>query len=401
MLVVIYGVLFARAMGAEDYGRYGLLISVVTIATLPIVSGLPNLIIKETANYYSTKRYGYVDGLNRWSLGLTAICTLFVAMVALILFCLGYFNSIVFGVILSGLLIVPFKGYLTIQSAFINGIGKPELAQLPLHLFPAILINLIAWTYIYYNRTLTSDIAVYITLSSLLISVILAEIIKRKSFIETTGNYAMESKKWIAMLGPFSLVSVVGTLNNEVATIFLGIFDSPSHVAQFKVSNQAMYFVVMVLASINAVIAPKIASTFSRGSMLELQGIVTSSVRISSIIGVFIIVFLILFRVIIIDVLFGSEYDEAKIIIPILCIGQLVNVVMGSVNLILNMTGNERRAIRIIIFSLFINVFLMCALIPLYSAIGAAVAATISMVFWNILMARDIYKKIRIKTWLR
>lgn len=85
----------------------------------------------------------------------------------------------------------------------------------------------------------------------------------------------------------------------------------------------------------------------------------------------------------------------------ILCVGQLVNVLMGSVGAVLYMTGNENSALKILTFSLVVSISLMIILIPEYGEKGAAFAISISMVVWNVLMAYNVKKITNLKTWLQ
>ena len=84
----------------------------------------------------------------------------------------------------------------------------------------------------------------------------------------------------------------------------------------------------------------------------------------------------------------------------ILCVGQSVNVLMGSVGLVLNMTGNEKKALKALFISLIVNVMLLILLTPVYKDLGAAIYVSISVALWNVLMAIEAYKLTGLKTWL-
>lgn len=40
-LTVIAGIVFARALGPEAFGRYSFVLSIITVAMLPVIAGLP------------------------------------------------------------------------------------------------------------------------------------------------------------------------------------------------------------------------------------------------------------------------------------------------------------------------------------------------------------------------
>ncbi len=64
------------------------------------------------------------------------------------------------------------------------------------------------------------------------------------------------------------------------------------------------------------------------------------------------------------------------------------------------MTGNEKRSLKALLATLLINVLLLFILVPIYQAIGAALAVSMSLVLWNIWMSIDVYKITKLKTWL-
>jgi O-antigen/teichoic acid export membrane protein len=155
------------------------------------------------------------------------------------------------------------------------------------------------------------------------------------------------------------------------------------------------------LTAINAVIMPDIARSYKESDINVTQSLLKKSVRISVIVSLPIIFILYFFGELLILTLFGREYLESYSILVILCIGQVVNVFMGSVGAVLYMTNNENSALKILLLSLIINILLLVILIPLYGAKGAACGISISMVVWNILMAYNVKKLTNLRTWLQ
>jgi O-antigen/teichoic acid export membrane protein len=74
---------------------------------------------------------------------------------------------------------------------------------------------------------------------------------------------------------------------------------------------------------------------------------------------------------------------------------------MGSVGLVLHMTNNVKYCLRSLLITLFISVILLIVLIPRYSAIVAAIAVSIGLIIWNVLMAIDVWKLTKLKTWIK
>jgi len=94
---------------------------------------------------------------------------------------------------------------------------------------------------------------------------------------------------------------------------------------------------------------------------------------------------------------YGFEFREAYTPLLILLPGQLLNICCGSVGLILSLTGYQYYTAIIFAASSFVNISLNFLLIPAYGMIGAAISTTISVCFWNILMAFYVIRKLKIQ----
>jgi O-antigen/teichoic acid export membrane protein len=248
--------------------------------------------------------------------------------------------------------------------------------------------------FVFNNNELTGGLVIKISIVASLLAFALSawylrKIIKQESQI-AKPKYLI--KQWHVSLTPFTLMVVIGTLNTELATVFLGWLDTTESVAFFKVAMQGMILIALGLNSINSVIMPQVARLYKQGDLKQTQKLLTHSVRLSSFVSLPIILVLIFFGQFAIDLLYGKEYLSAYTLLVILCVGQAVNVLMGSVGVVLNMTHNEKYSLRALLISLFISVLLLLVLIPIYSAIGAAIAVSAGMIIWNLLLAIDVYR---------
>ena len=70
---------------------------------------------------------------------------------------------------------------------------------------------------------------------------------------------------------------------------------------------------------------------------------------------------------------------------------------MGPVGLLLNMTGHERETAKGVAISAVLNMVLNFLLIPRWGITGAAVATTVSMIAWNLLLAWQVNTKLTIQ----
>jgi O-antigen/teichoic acid export membrane protein len=402
VIVVIFGILLARHLGPEDYGRYTFIMSMVVIGAIPAISGLPKLLIREIAKYKYEERIGYIKGISNWSSIYIAIVSFVVIILFYILISVNVISEEIARGMVIALWIIPIKSWLTRQAAIINGLDRAALSSLPLQIvMPIFSLVFLIVLVVKYNSTDWVDI-IYAQLLAFLLATIFSVVILKKSFPKESINSSpeYEIKLWHNSLFPFTLMFIMSGFSKELATVFLGVFSEEEYIGFFKVASQGVILISIGLQAVNSVTAPKIAKTFKKGDLVETQNILSQSVRYSVMLSLPFFILFFFFGGDILVMLFGAAYKEAYIPLMILCIGQLFNVCIGSVGLVLNMTGNERHTLRSLFISLSTSIFLFYLLIPKFDAVGAALSVSISLVLWNILMAFSVRKLTGLKTWI-
>jgi O-antigen/teichoic acid export membrane protein len=81
----------------------------------------------------------------------------------------------------------------------------------------------------------------------------------------------------------------------------------------------------------------------------------------------------------------------------ILCAGQVVNVLFGSVGTLLIMSGNQRSTVLSLLAGTIFNVLGSVLLTPKYGIVGTAIAAAGSLAIWNLLMYFFVIEKTKIR----
>ncbi|MGF1909776.1 flippase [Vibrio kasasachensis] len=391
---VIAGVIFARFLGAEQYGLYTYVFSIVTIAGLPVLAGLPHLMVREIASFHLEKKWTDLRGILLWSRFYVLGLSLIILAIMMVLVNLEYFKPHIASLILVAMWVIPLRGVATQQDAALNGFGKPILAQLPSKLLaPIITLSLLLY-FVATDTQLTSMTLVSISVLALiftcLLSFLLVRYVVSKNSQPAKPTYS--NKPWIKSLLPFAMISFVFTLNAELAIVLLGWFTDLESVAYFRVATQAVMLITIMRTSIDAVIMPKIARFYRNDDLDSIQALLTRSVRLTVLASSAIFVVLVFGGESLIHLLFGNEYSHAYIPLVILCIGHFVSLQLGSAAPVLNMTNNEQKTMRTLFLSLIINIGLMLFLVPLYQQIGAAIAVSVSLVLSNVLMSREVFK---------
>lgn len=92
--------------------------------------------------------------------------------------------------------------------------------------------------------------------------------------------------------------------------------------------------------------------------------------------------------------LFGDEFRAAATAMRLLILGQLVNLATGPVGYLLAMTGHERPLRNILTTTMALMLTLALVLIPTFGAAGAATAATVAMVFHNLVCSHQVVRRL-------
>lgn len=201
---------------------------------------------------------------------------------------------------------------------------------------------------------------------------------------------------WLRVSLPLLFISAMQLASGYADTLMLGFLSSYTDSGIYSVAVRVASFSGFSLLAINMILAPVISELFFSGKHEELQRAVTLTARVASLISFFVCCILIYFGKSLLTY-FGDGFSTAYLPLLILLPGQLLNVCCGSVGLLLSLTGHQLYTAKILLGSTLLNILLNLILIPHYGMIGAAVANTIAVCSWNIVMVFTVSKKLGIK----
>jgi len=404
-LGILLAVFLARALGPAGYGTYAYVFALVSLLAIPAQIGLPSLVVRETAKAHAAKQWGVMRGLWRWS-------TLAVGLISVLLALLGLgiasmfadrYTSVQLATLAFGLTLVPLVALGNLRGAALLGLRRVVMGQLPeFVLRPGIMI-LLVWAGSIYLAPANLSPAHAMGLhaaSAMLAFAIGAAILWRARPLELSDvpqpEYA--TRTWLAAAFPLALVSSMLIINQNTDIIMLGVFKSAEEVGVYKVVVTGAALVVFGLQAINLAISPHFARLHAQGDMERLQRLVTLSARVILLFALPVVLILVFFGDSVLIHVFGKEYISGRIPLAILAVGQLINAAMGSVGPLLMMTGHERDTARGVVISAIVNVILNLILIPPFGITGAAVSAAITLTVWNLLMWRDVHRRLGIES---
>ena len=400
LLMLIVGVLFARTLGPENYGIYAFLVSIITLLSLPAKAGLPTLLVREIAYNQQNKKNGLIRGLLSTANYFSAIYSMVTVFFTVVVIWVWKGDSAIANPFYWALCLLPLIAFEGVRIGALRGFRLVLYSQLPELLVKPLIISILLGAALFFNKEITLITAIQFNVLATFSAFIIGVIFLAKMLPLSVKNAKPELalKSWGASLLPLTVLAGLKMLDSQVSILLLGWLASDTDAGLFKVAASGSALIAFALTASNMVLAPHIARLFSAGEVDRLQRLITVSVRVVTLISLPIALVLIVWGEVLITWIFGVDYKGASTALAILCLGQLVNVSAGSVVVVLNMTGHDKKTLSGVAVALFVNILSSVILIPYLGVLGAAISYSLSMVIWNIILIYETNKHTGIKT---
>lgn len=399
LLAVISSVFFARIMGVNEYGLYTFVLELAIFISFPLTIGLPTLITREVALYNASSEYSLISGIIQWSNKFVFRITIIVCFIVTILvFCLDIeFKK----TILYAIPIVIFGGFSQLRIACLRGYKEVVKSEFPETILRPLLLIIINAIIFYFLKIEISSITGIITYSVAIFFAFLLSSIWLKKSRSDKGHFTdpqFNKEYWKKEAVPFFMLGSIALVNTKLSMILLGFFRHSSDVGIYKIAVTASTIISFLLISVNMTLSPIISELYSLKKLDQLQKILSKTVRITFICSLVFFAFYTICGKFFINLFYGKDFIKAYEPLLILSFGQLVNSAAGSVANVLNMTGNQSLTVKGQLASAIISILFSLILIPYFGLIGSALATSLSLVIWNIILLYFLKKKVGIKT---
>lgn len=382
--------LLARLLGAAGYGVYAYAMSIVALLVIPATLGLPQLLIRNLASYHTRSEWNLMRGLLRWSNWsvLAASVALALLMAIAIELMSKRFQPQTVATFRIALLALPLMSLSQIRQTALQGLNHIVEGQLPEALIrPVLFIALVGGAYFLLGWKVSAPSAMGMQVVAAGVAFLIGTIILQRnlpaSVKEATPSY--EVRAWMRSALPLLFIGGVSVINQYANILILGALKGATDVGIYKVATQVTALISLMLIVVNTAIGPTISSLYTKGDMKQLQRVVTRSARLALLFSLPLVLAFVVFGKWFL-LLFGPEFPRGTAALAILSLGQLVNVAAGSVGLLLIMTGHENDTLQGLIIAAMVNVVFSALLIPFCDVEGAAIAASASLVIWNVLL---------------
>lgn len=383
---------YARVLGVGGFGIFSLALTVITIASVISRWGLDNVLLKQVAAHTQDRpkiANGYV---------LTAVL-MTVSIGLPISFMFWFFSDDIAKYIFSepemsialstmAWLIIPMAGVLLMGEA-LKAYAKPVFATLLQNVLPPS-VSLIALFSFWLLDFISLEIVVFAVVFGFVVSFMISVVGWMK--VAPCYEFSRQSLKGIASQGwPMLLISSGALIMAWSDTVILGIYKDASEVGVYSAASRVVMITSLILIAINSITAPKYARYYNKGDSLAIAKLAQTASALLLLIVSIPSAILILFPEWVMS-WFGFEYTAGAGILVILALGQMVNVVCGSVGYLLSMTGKEHTFRNIMLLTAVFNIILSVFLVQDYAAYGVAFSTAFSVIVWNLWSMYEVKK---------
>jgi len=397
-LTLILSGVIARNLGVADYGTYTYALTCIYFLATPACLGIDRLLVRLIAVYQAHDDWSKVRGILRWSNQLVLAASILFGLLALSISFLSSPSDSLRHTFLISLLVLPFLALTTLKQSAMQGMQNVLRGQLSESVFrPLFMLGLLAVVYFASGQRLSAPAAACVNaLASGAAFLMAAKLLRNNlppSFKASSPEY--QKAGWTRHALPLLLVATLGIISTQTETLILGAIKGMEAVGYFTVANRGAELISLALLIVGVPLAPTYARLWVSKDAKELERVARLGAYASLLVALPVMLALFFYGTWFLA-LFGQEFTRAQPVLEILSVGHIINVMMGSVGLLLIMCGHEREAAVGTAVSIIIKILLCALLIPAWGVVGAAIARTGSLIAWNLLLLYLVHKKLAI-----
>jgi len=404
-MLSVYAYLFviANKYGAYELGIFSLALTILNILSIIPKFGFDNALMKVVSELRTLKRKEELPSLISKSFTLTLSIALLLGLL------LTFGSDLIATKVFSKsemaepfklvAIMLPFFCLLGLIASYFRGLKN----MIKYILYNSALISILFLLFLLLSIFMDINTPILrLYLYSILVTILIAffsmykELKPLKKKVSNLAPiYTFKKLKSISI--PLLFASSFSMMMSWSDIIMLGILRNENEVGIYSATFKLATLTSIVLFAVNAIVAPKFAEFHAKKDIDSLKKIVRQSSKLIFFTSVPILIVLWVFPRTILG-LYGDEFVSGATVLIILAFGQLVNSLCGSVGYLMQMIGQEKMYLRVLLIALLINLILNVLLIPIYGIIGAAIASAISLVFWNIYLVVYVKKTKGIST---
>ena len=387
VLSLVATVAAARVLGPDNFGTYSFLIVLCTLGAAVGALGTPQWIIREIGRLQAEGRSGIALAIvQKACRPVLAVSLLAGAAIGLAYFAVQE-NLHSQSALLAFIVVVAVSAASTelLFAGAMRGIKRPALALFgDAVLRPVLVLSILAAFFLLAIRPSVGDLLFGYILASACAIAIFALRIRGVKPGEAVALKDLSTRTLLLSATPFLAFTAAQLLMDRGDLVALGFLSEPRSVGLYRSAAQLAGMLSIVLVTIGQAIAPLIAESARLSKRGEIQHTYTRSTRLAICLTLPPAIVFISFPQDVVTLVFGEAYSNASLLLRTLTVMHFINCFVGPTAIVLIMADLHWQTLYLSIGFALLMILLCIGLIPSWGAMGAAVAALISITGWNV-----------------
>lgn len=392
------GWVVSRLLGVEFAGQALFFLTCITVAVVVSTLGYDSAISKLSAELKG-------GSLSKLKDVVLVCCTkmIFPAFCCSVLFFIyqvsiantwssnSFFHTII--TVISTFICILALTFLNLFSYIFQGLGRISLTifsqRTVFNILLACLLLLALWFFKFMEvEWLLRYTYIAILISALVSLLLISHVIFDKTLKDGRLPLSSEEKSEFYAFGKQAYrISLAQLVSIYSIQFIISILSSMESMSGYLISGRVSSVLAFFILAVSNVLMPSIARSFHNGNYEMLKENYNRSVVFSACMGLPVFLVMFIFAKEILS-LFGDDFEKFDIVLKILLVGQAINCLTGASDMVLTYMGGVKSHKRNVYIGVMISIVMSIILIPLYGAIGAAIASLISSSLVN---ALDVY----------
>ncbi len=390
-------VTLARVLGADDYGVYAFVLSILNIAAIYVTLGLDNVSLREVSAFVAREDWPGIRAFARHAYRTTFLVCFALAPIAILvaIFWPGLDRQTAWALATLPILL-PVTATMVVQTCMLQSTGDVLWAQLPAGVIRPILLilALLVAVSLAHHKLPPAEVLLLSAGAGGICLFISDYFLRRRShFAHARQVGPSEKQEWLRLGRSLLGVSTFQMAASQQLGIFMiGLLKAPREAGIYSAANQVSLPVSIGVGAVLFVAAPMLAQYHAANRREDLQRTLHLSVLAAAGLTVpALILFALLGRWAL--GLYGPEFRSGYPILLVLSLSHVIVSLGGGVGgYLLSVSGNEKANLRITAISAIVNFLLVLALVGRFGMLGVAIAFTSAMLLRMMLIARFISK---------
>lgn len=371
-----------RLLGPEQYGIYGVMLSLITLSTILLTSGIPPAISKYVSegNDPQAVRAAAMEVQIIFAAIITIVYLLLSGYIANTLNDPGLVNLIR----LTSIVLIPYAFY-SIYQGYLNGL-KQFGTQAKLTILYSLSKVVGVFAFVLAGFKVAGAIAGFAMAPFL--AGIAAFLSNRKQ-----SKNVFDSRKILAFAAPFAVIALATTAITSIDLLAVKSYTTSAEAGYYNAASTIAKVVLVLAGAMTATLFPAISSSTSKNNSELTREYITKSVRYGLMFAVLAAVLFYSSSAGIIGLIYSSAFLPAAPALRILAFGITAFSLFSILSAVISGSGRPYASMAILLIATLSDIALNVYLVPAFGIAGAAWATTISSFFALLLSAAYVIRK--------